>query len=141
MFGSRQVQKSVSSCTLLNGSENPKSIVPFLQSTDCRHYGHANSQGLEESAQSKAESTVNNILSFEVGNRKAISVERVWGAKSQNETIWYTLIAFDDGSRMTIKSTREISASIECTLKTAPYSKAQRAQDIEQCFADWGYHV
>ena len=140
MFGSRQVQKSVSSCTLLGNSAPQVSMsandtLQKLQTSD-------NQQGSEFSQNKSNAVNALQTLSFEIGNRQIVAVSRRWYDRvGYSQKRWATTITFDDNTTMDILSTREVSASIECTLKTAPYSNAQRAQDIEQCFADWGITV
>lgn len=139
MFGSRQVQKSESSHT--SGNSLPSNFHVCKVSI-------AEIKDMEKQQECEVSQNIGNAdnalqtLSFEIGNRKVVSVSRQWYDRvGYSQKRWATTITFDDDTTMDILSTREISASIECTLKTAPYSKAQKAQDIEQCFADWGMIV
>jgi hypothetical protein len=139
MFGQSQVQKSESSHASGNSLTSRFHVckVNIAEIKDIEKQ-----QGCEVSQKNLNAEDALQTLSFEIGDRKVVAVSRRWYDRvGYSQKRWATTITFDDNTTMDILSTQEISASIECTLKTAPYSKAQRAQDIEQCFADWGITV
>ena len=144
MISSKQFKELNGSSMLLGKPEISQGNDVCLQCNHCGNYGHANSQDLENNAQSISNaSDALQSLSFEVGYRKVVSVTRKRFDRP-NLRRWTTIITFDDDSSMYVLSSQEISASLETTLKVAPvatYTKAQREVDLVQCFKDWGFVV